>query len=54
MPEPVEENEGPQVAGEATSVMHDVVNLQQNDESGPSFDDLVSSLNVDQAVSSDM
>ena len=40
---------GPQVAGEATSAMHDVVDLQQNDESGPSFDDLVSSLNVDQS-----
>ena len=48
VPEPVEENEGPQGAGEATSAMHDVVDLQQNDESGPSFDDLVSSLNVDQ------
>ena len=49
VPEPVEENEGPQVAGEATSAMHDVVDLQQNDENGPSFDDLVSSLNVDQS-----
>ena len=40
---------GPQVAGEATSAMHDVVALQQNDESGPSFNDPVSSLNVDQS-----
>ena len=49
VPEPVQEDEGPQVAGEATSAMHDVVDLQQNDESGPSFDVLVSSLNVDQS-----
>ena len=49
VPEPVEENEGPRVAGEATSAMHSVVDLQQNDESGPSFDDLVSSLSVDQS-----
>ena len=49
VPEPVEENEGPEVAGEATSALHSVVDLQQNDESGPSFDDLVSSLSVDQS-----
>ena len=43
-----EEDEGPQVAGEATCAMHDVANLQENGEGGPSLDDLVSSLNVDQ------
>ena len=47
--DPVEEDESPRVAREAMSAMHNVVNLQQNDESGPSFDDLVSSLNVDQS-----
>ena len=43
-----EEDEGPQVAGEATCAMHDVANPQDNGEGGPSLDDLVSSLNVDQ------
>ena len=28
--------------------MHNVANLQENSEGGPSLDDLVSSLNVDQ------
>ena len=47
VPEPVEEDEGPEVAtGEATSA---VVDLQRNDESDPSFNDLVRSLNVDQS-----
>ena len=41
----LEVDEGPQVAGKA---MHDVANLQENGEGGPSLDDLVSSLNVDQ------
>ena len=49
MPEPSEEVEGPQIAGEATSAMHDVANLQENEDSAPSLNDLVSSLNVDQA-----
>ena len=45
--EQVEEDEGPEVAtGEATSA---VVDLQRNDESDPSFNDLVRSLNVDQS-----
>ena len=48
MPDPSEEDDGPQVAGEATSAMHDVANLQENDDSAPCLDDLVSSLNVDQ------
>ena len=48
MPDPTEEDDGPQVAGEATSAMHDVANLQENDDSAPCLDDLVSSLNVDQ------
>ena len=37
---------GPQVAGEATSAMHDVLELHQSD--GPSLKELVSSLNADQ------
>ena len=45
-PEPVEEDEGPQVVGEATSAMHAVLDLLQN---GPSLDELVSSLSADQA-----
>ena len=48
-PEPVEEDEGPQMVGEAMSAMHDVLDLQQNDDSGPSSEELVSSLNADQA-----
>ena len=48
-PEPVEEDEGPQVVGEATSAIHDVLYLQQNGDSGPSLEELVSSLNTDQA-----
>ena len=47
--EPVEEDEGPQVAGEATSAMDDVANLHQNELTAQSFDDMVSSLNADQA-----
>ena len=49
MSEPMEEDEGPQVAGEATSAMHDVANLQDNEDGGPSLEELVLSLNVDQA-----
>ena len=49
MSQPMEEDEGPQVVREATSAMHDVANLQGNDENGPSLDNLVSSLNTDQA-----
>ena len=45
MPDPSEEDDGPQVAGEATSAMHDVANLQENDDSAPCIDDLVSSFN---------
>jgi hypothetical protein len=46
---PVEDN-GPQVAGEATSAMNDVLDLHQNnDNDGPSLQELVSSLNADQA-----
>ena len=49
-PGPVEDDNGPQVAGEATSAMNDVFDLHQNDESdGPSLDELVQSLNTDQA-----
>ena len=50
MPEPNDEVEGPQVAGEATSIMYDVANFQENEDSAPSLNDLASSLNVDQAI----
>ena len=46
--EPSEEDEGPRVAGEASSAMHDVADLQHSDNSGPSLDELASSLNADQ------
>ena len=46
--EPVEGDEGPQVAGEASSAMHDVADLQHSDNSGPSLDELASLLNADQ------
>ena len=48
MPKPSEEDEGPQVAGEATSAMHDVANFQEAHDSTTSFEELVSSLNIDQ------
>ena len=50
-PGPVEDDDdGPQVAGEATSAMNNVLDLHQNDESdGPSLEELVQSLNTDQA-----
>ena len=45
-----EDDDGPQVAGEATSAMNDVVDLRQNsDTEGPSLEQLVQSLNPDQA-----
>ena len=49
-PEPMEENDGPQVAGEATSAMNDVTNLQENDKSGSSLEELLPSLNANQAT----
>ena len=49
MSEPMEVDEGPEVAGEATSAMHDVANLQDNEDCGPSLEELPSSLNADQA-----
>ena len=45
--EPIEGDEGSQVAGEATSAMHDVADLQNSDNFGPSLDELASSLNAD-------
>ena len=49
-PGQVEDDNGPQVAGEATSTMNDVFDLHQNNESdGPSLENLVQSLNTDQA-----
>ena len=45
-----EDDDGPQVAGEATSAMNDVLNLHlNNDSDGPSLEELVQSLNTDQA-----
>ena len=44
-----DEEDGPQVAGEAISAMHDVADLcQDNDSDGPSLEELVLSLNSDQ------
>ena len=37
--EPIEGDEGPQVAGEATSAMHDVADIQHSDNSVPSAPD---------------
>ena len=48
MPEPSKEDEGPQVAGEATLAMHDVANFHEAHENTTSFEELVSSLNIDQ------
>ena len=48
LPEP-ESVEGPLAVGEAMSAMHDVLDRQQNGDSGPSLEELVSSLNADQA-----
>ena len=49
-PQPVEEDDGPQVVGEAREAMNDVLCLQQNDKNkGPSLEELVSSLNADQS-----
>jgi hypothetical protein len=48
MPDPSEEDDGPQVAGEATSAMHDVANFQEAHDSTTSIDELLSSLNIDQ------
>ena len=42
-----EEDEGPHVTGKATCAMHNVANLQESSEDGPSLDDLMSWLNVD-------
>ena len=41
-----EQDDGPQVMEEATAAMHD---LHQNNETGPTLDELVSSLNADQS-----
>ena len=49
-PQPVEEDDGPQVVGEARAAMNDVLYLKQNDENkGLSLNKLVSSLNADQS-----
>ena len=51
-PQPVEDDSGPHVVGEATSAMHDVFDLNHNndsDDATASFEELVSSLNADQS-----
>ena len=45
--DPLDEDDGPQVLGEATSAMNDVVDLHQGDKNCPSFEELVTSLNTD-------
>ena len=47
--DPLKEDDGPQVLGEATSAMNGVVDLHQGDKNCPSFEELVTSLNTDQA-----
>ena len=54
MPDPTEEDDGPKVAGEATSAMHDVATSQENDDSAPCLDNFVSSVNVHQRCISEM
>ena len=44
-----EQDDGPQVTGEATAAMNDAFDLHQNDETGPTLDELVSSLNPNQS-----
>ena len=44
-----EQDDGPQVMGEATAAMNDAFDLHQNDDTGPSLNELVSSLNTDQS-----
>ena len=47
-PQPVEDDSGPQVVGEATSAMHDVIDLNHNNDSDKcNLEELVSSLNAD-------
>ena len=52
-PQPVQDDCGSQVVGEATSAMNDVLDINQNhngdDATATSFEELVSSLNADQA-----
>ena len=52
-PQPVKDDCGPQVVGESRSAMNDVLDLNQNhdgdDATATSFEELVSSLNSDQA-----
>ena len=51
-PQPVEDDSGPYVVGEAISAMHDVFDLNHNndsDDATTSFEELVSSLNADQS-----
>ena len=47
MPEPCEEDDGPQVAGAANRpCTQDAANLQENNDRAPRFDKLVSLLNT--------
>ena len=44
-----EQDDGPQVTGQATAAMNDAFDLHKNDETGPTLDELVSSSNADQS-----
>ena len=44
-----DDDDGPQVAGEATSAMNDVLDLHRNESEGTGLEELVSSLNTDQS-----
>ena len=49
--EPLEndDKDSPQIAGEVTSAMDDLLDLQQNESDRPNVEELVSSLNADQS-----
>ena len=44
----MEEDDSPQVAGEATYAMNDAANLQENDNSGPNLEEILPSLKANQ------
>jgi hypothetical protein len=44
-----DDKDSPQVAGEVTSAMDDLLDLQQNESDRPNVEELVSSLNADQS-----
>ena len=45
-----EQDDDPQVIGEATAATNDAFDLHQNDETGPTLDELVSCLNANHRV----